>query len=94
MREEAKENNSSLSEFILGIVRTRKNKLSVQKQDECTDKNTETYKICCKQLITLFDKIFDLKFSLKMIDKMMEILDQETDSKLIEEVRENLELES
>ena len=93
LREEAKENNSSLSEYILGFVRTRNNRLSVQKQDKCTDNNMKIYKTCCKQLISLFDKIFKLKFSLKTIDKMTPILDQEIDEKLIEEVRKNLELE-
>lgn len=61
---------------------------------QMSDNNTESYKACCKQLISLFDKIFKLKFPVKIIDMIAPILDQEIDEKIIDEVRKNLELES
>ena len=86
LKEKAKESGKNRSEFIRDKIF----------DSDTSDTNGDTSEItnCCKQLILFFDKIFDLDFSPGTIQKMLKILEENIDEKLIEKVRDQLELES
>lgn len=96
--EKAKKQNKRLSTYILDIVRTfiknedvivrtlEGSKGPASDGDVRTRKQTEINS-CCRQLISLFDDIFEIKYPTSIINKLLGLLNRKIDSKLIETVK-------